>query len=201
MAGRAADAVAPSRHLAGAARAKYAAVVLGVWLWRGRWLGGRLRHGVTAGLFFGIWMGLWFSVVFPRPAEEAAIGGVISGVFLGTWMAGYVGRSVGMRELWALPRSDRVAVVRAVRRGAPVSDPRLAPTVLAWATSVMDSLRRQRTPTSRLMPFVFAALALVMALVKTSTGTAWQAVIFWAATVMFLGLGWTMPRSVGRLYE
>src|SRR5215469_5705100 len=33
---------------------KYAAVVLGEWLWRGTRLGGRLRYGVPAGLFVAI---------------------------------------------------------------------------------------------------------------------------------------------------
>ena len=108
---------------------------------------------------------------------------------------------MSIRELSELPPSDRVAVVRAVRRGKPVSDPRLAPAAFAYAKSVMALVRRQQAPLWRWMLFAFAALALVLAVTKTSTGPVWQALFFWAVTVMFLSLGWTRPRALARLRE
>jgi len=116
-------------------------------------------------------------------------------------MAVYTGRSVAAWELWKLPPSDRAAVARAVRRGEPVPDPRLAPSALAWAESVVASVRRQQAPLERSVPFALAALTLVMALWETNTGRAWQAVSFWAATVVFLGIGSTRSRALGRLHE
>ena len=174
------------------------------WLWRGGRLGGRLRYGVTMGLFFGIWMGAWFYwVSFPRWAAGAVVGGVVAGAGFGTVMAvsRYAGGLFAIRELSELPPSDRVAVLRAVRRGEPVSDPRLAPSVLALAKSVMALVLRQQAPLWRWMIFAFAALGLVVAVAKTSAGPVWQAVFFWAATVMFLGFGWSRPRALGRLRE
>ena len=51
------------------------------------------------------------------------------------------------------------------------------------------------------MVFAFAALELVIAVAKTSTGPVWQAALFWAAAVMFLIVGWARPRALGRLRE
>jgi hypothetical protein len=167
-------------------------------------LGGRLRYGVTIGLIFGICMGVVFYWAdSPRSAVGAAIGGVVAGAGFGTVMAGsrYAGGLFPIRELLEFPPSDRVAVLRAVRRGEPVSDPRLAPSVLAFAKSVMASVRRQQAPLWRWMVFAFAALELVFAVAKTSTGRVWQAVFFWAATVMFFGVGWTVPRALARQRE
>jgi hypothetical protein len=175
-------------------------VVLREWLWRGRRLGGRLRIGVTSGLFFAICMGVVYLVMGPpRAAVGAAIGALVGGAGFGTVMAVYAGRS--LRELSGLPPSDRVAVIRAVRRGEQVSDPRLAPSVLACAKSVMASRRRLQSPRWRWLFFAVAALYLVMALVKTTAGSASQAVWIWVGTVMFFAAGWAWPRELGRVRE
>jgi hypothetical protein len=175
-------------------------VVLREWLWRG----GRLRYGVTMGLLFGICMGVFtYWVGSPRSAVGAAIGGVVAGMGSGSWIAvsRYAGGLLFSRELSELPPPDRVAVLRAVMRGEPVSDPRLAPSVLACATSVMASVRRQQAPQWGWMLFAFAGLGLVIALWKTSTDRVWQAVFFWAATVIIFGFGCTNPRALVRSRE
>jgi len=179
-------------------------VVLREWLWHGSRLRGRLRLGVATGLFFGIWMGAWlYWTNSPRSAVGAAIAGVAGGAAFGTMIAvsRYAGGLFAIWELSELSPSDRVAVMRAVRRGEPVSDPRLAPGALACATSVMESLQRQQAPLWRSVPFIIAGLALVLAVTMTSTGPVWQAVLFWAATVLFLGVGLALPWSQRRLRE
>jgi hypothetical protein len=179
--------------------------VLREWLWRGRRLGGRLRYGVTIGLIFGIGEGVVFYWVLgsPRSAVAAVIAGVVGGAGFGVWMA--VSRDgfgmFAIRELSELPPSGRVAAVRAVMRGEPISDPSLAPGVLALAKSVMESVRRQQAPWSRWLFFVFAALALLMAVATTSTGPVQQAAYFWAAAVVCLVFGWARPRALRRLRD
>jgi len=163
--------------------------------------GGRLRYGVTTGLLFGIGMGVVFYWVgSSRSAVGAAVGGVVVGAWFGTVMAvsRYAGGLLSIRELAELPPSERVAVLRVVRRGEPVTDPLLAPAVLACTKSVMMSQRRLQSPRWRWMFFVFAALQLVLAITKTSTGPVWLAVFFWAAAVMFFGAGWAWPRELER---
>lgn len=105
------------------------------------------------------------------------------------------------RELSELPSPDRVAVLRAVMRGEPVSDPRLAPSVVVCAKSVMALVRRRQAPLWRWMLFAFAGLDLVIAVWKTSTGPVWQAVFFWAATVMVFGFGCNQARALVRFRE
>jgi hypothetical protein len=83
-------------------------------------------------------------------------------------------------------------------RGEPVSDPRLAPGVLAYAKMVMASTRKLQARPRRWMAFALAALELVIAIAKTITGPAWQAVFFWAATAMALGIAWGMPWALER---
>jgi hypothetical protein len=188
------------RHLACRCRIRQNGAVLRDWLWRG----GRLRYGVTMGLLFGVCMGAFlYWVGSPRSAVGAVIGGVVAGAGSGSWIAvsRYAGGLLFSRELSELPPPDRVAVLRAVMRGEPVSDPRLAPSMLACAKSVMALVRRQQAPLWRWMLFAFAGLGLVIALWKTSTGRVWQAVFFWAATVIIFGFGCTNPRALVRSRE
>jgi hypothetical protein len=174
--------------------------VLREWLWRG----GRLRYGVTMGLAFGICMGAFsYWMGSPRSAVGAAIVGVVAGAGFGSWIAvsRYAGGLLFSRELSELAPPDQAAVLRAVLRGEPVSDPRLAPGVIACAKSVMAVVRRQQAPLWRWMLFAFAGLELVLAVWKTSTGRVWQAVFFWAATVMVFSVGCTGPGRLVRLRE
>lgn len=165
------------------------APVIQEWLWRG----GRLRTSVTGGVFFGIFMGAFFYWwASPSPPEAtaramgaAAAGGVASGALLGILMA--VLPSTGgwwrIEQLSVLPPSDRVAVLRAVRGGEPVCDPRLAPGVLAYAEAVMASIRKQQ-PRRRLWFWFAAALFQVINGVGYAVdGRAWQAVFSWAIAV------------------
>jgi hypothetical protein len=173
--------------------------VLREWLWNGRRLEGRLRYGVTVGLFHGIWLGAWLAASFSRrPAAEAAIESVVGGAALGIFVAVRARRGGCLRLLSAVPPSERGLVMRAVTRGEPVSDPRLAPYVLDCAESVLESVRKSRSPLGRWMFVAVAALPVVLAVVKTKSGPVWAAVFFWTITVMILGLGWAAPWRFAR---
>jgi hypothetical protein len=174
-------------------------------MWR-EWLlrGGRLRIavivGLFSGLFFGIGMGIFFYWAGSRSVVGAIAVGVVAGAAFGTLMVvrPWPGAWWGVKPLFELPPSDRVLVLGAVMRGEPVSNPRLAPGVLAYAKVVMASARKLQARPRRWVAFALAALELVIAVVKTITGPAWQAVFFWAATAMFLGIAWATPWALER---
>jgi hypothetical protein len=134
----------------------------------------------------------------PRPVAGVIAGGVVAGAVFGTVMAFALPRTLGVGRLFELPRADGIAVGRAVGRGEPVSDPRLAPSVLAHAQAVMDSARRQQTQPWRWLLFALAALGLVQAVGRTITGPVWLAVFSWATAAMFLTLGLAWPRILDR---
>jgi len=107
-----------------------------------------------------------------------------------------------VRELSELPPSDRAAVVRAVERGKPVSDPRLALCVLSCANAVMASTQRLRVRRWQTWAFLpIAAVNIVFAVLSTITGTAGDAVFFWLTAVMalgFAGVPWALGRQRAR---
>lgn len=156
---------------------------------------------VMPGLFFGICMGVGFYLLTPsRSAVGAAVGGAIFGVGFGTVMAASPsgGGWLRIKELAALPPSGRVAVLRAVRRGEPVTDPRLASGVLAYAEVVIASVRKQIDRHVHWWLFGFAALELVMAVQETNAGPAWLAMLLWVSAAMFLTIAWRLPGTLDR---
>lgn len=87
------------------------------------WRGGFLRRAVTVGGALGIVLGAmaWID-------SGMLLGGiialVITGIFYGVWMARRMARF--WPDAKDLTGTDRVAVVRAARRGEPIDDARLA---------------------------------------------------------------------------
>jgi hypothetical protein len=102
-----------------------------------------------------------------------------------------------VRELSELPPSDQVAVVRAVEGGKAVSDPRLAPCVLACANAAMASAQRLQVGRGRWVLLPLVAIALVSGVVGTIAGTASEAVSAWLFTLMPLGLA-SVPMALAR---
>lgn len=111
--------------------------------------------------------------------------------FVLSWMLG-VGR------LFELPMPDAIAVGRAVRYGSAVSDPRLAPAVIAHATTVMESLPKQQKALTWLA-YAMAALELAEAVKKAIGGSAGGTVFYYLiAAVMFAASGRVTPRNLDR---
>lgn len=94
------------------------------------WRGGFVRRAVTVGGAVGIVLGAmaWID-------SGLLLGGiialVITGVFYGVWMARRMARF--WPEAEALAGPDRVAVVRAARRGERIDDARLAQAVVDYS--------------------------------------------------------------------
>lgn len=161
---------------------------------------------VTQGVFFGIGMGVFFYWALPLPLEAtataravgAATGAVVCGVLFGIIMA--VSRSADgwwrIRQVSGLPPSDRVAVLRAVRGVEPVSDPRLAPGVLAYAEWVMAFVRKQQDRHEQRRLFVLVVFALVMGVMETVTGRVGLAVFFGTGAAIFLIVAWRLPGAL-----
>ena len=159
---------------------------------------------VTQGVFFGIGMGVFLYWALPWPLGATArgvgagTGAVVCGVLFGIMMA--VSRSADgwwrIRPVSGLPPSDRVAVLRAVRGGEAVSDPRLAPGVLAYAEWVMAFVHKQQDRHEQRRLFVLVVFALVMAVSETVTGRVGLAVFFGTGAAMFLIVAWRLPGSL-----
>jgi hypothetical protein len=104
------------------------------WVWRG----GRFRIAVMQGLALALLLGIWMGAAFysVRGVHSAAVAAVVSVLVgaAGTTVIALTpvgGGWLRIRQVSQLPPSDRALVLGAVLRGVPVSDPRLAPGVLA----------------------------------------------------------------------
>jgi hypothetical protein len=101
-------------------------------------------------------------------------------------------------HLSLLSPSERVAVIRAVQKGDPSPDPRLAPSVLAFAEVAISAARQERR--QRSMFFGLPVLMIAVAVGWTVTGSARLAAYFWALTALLLVRAWLGPgRAEGRL--
>ncbi|MGW2563035.1 hypothetical protein ACWCXB_28050 [Streptomyces sp. NPDC001514] len=90
-----------------------------------------------------------------------------------------------------LDSADRVAVVRATRRGEDIGDARLAPAVIDYS----GGLRTVREQGRVWVVLLFAALAVALAFTDTFTGSAWETVMSWLVVTFFLvELAW-WPRQ------
>jgi hypothetical protein len=116
----------------------------------------------------------------------------------GKWLEKWISRLEGrgfhpVGEMSKLPQSDRVAVMRAVRWGKPVSDPRLAPAVVAWANATIARAQRRRFGPLRWVLLALAAVSLAFALIGTISGATWDVVGSGVWAVLFLYWAFETP--------
>jgi hypothetical protein len=143
--------------------------------WRGGPVARGLLIGTTAGLFFGA-LGLLDSGI---PLAGAVVV-VVTGGFLGVWAVRRMNRYwPGAAEF---SPGDRVTVVRAARRGYPVSKPRLARGVVEYDAGL-------RAAAAPLYPYrwvlaVVLVVALGTAVVDALAGSVRETV----ASCVYLGL-------------
>jgi len=161
------------------------------WLWRG----GPRRWAVAFGFVGGL-----LQIGVALAVYESAVGVIAAGLI--GWVLFFAVAKVGGVPGWRrgealalLSPSDRVAVIRAVRNGEPVPDPRLAPSVRAFASIVMSAAEQEQRQRWKFL--VLPALSIAVAVGFTVAGSVRLAVYFWAVTALSL-VGWLRPGSAGR---
>src|SRR5690349_21286877 len=105
-------------------------------LWRWGFCGRTLLAGTVIGLCLGALAWLDSGTVIAA-AAVCIVAGILSGVLTARRMAG------DWPEAAALDRADRVTVVRAVRRGRPVAEPRLHGVALTYASALRTAASRR----------------------------------------------------------
>lgn len=165
-------------------------VVVPAWIWRYRPV---LRAGIL-GLVAGIFLaalafadsGLWLGAVVVFVVLTLSYG-----ILMGRRMAKYW---PGAKELAG---ADRVAVVRAARRGEKIGEPRLAPAVIGYSDGLRAAYEQAR-PHWWLM-WVVAAAALIFAVVDCFTSPLGSVVVSWLFVAFLVVEVWWWPREQVRL--
>jgi len=150
------------------------------------------RYGrLWTALVLGVPAGLSFAVL-----EFAASGGAAQALLARLFFGGLWGGTMAM-VVWRrwkgardLDAADRLAVVRSVSRGEPIEDPRLAPAVVEY-TGVVRRSHRQGPAKGTL--WIWPALAVLVALAQTTTGSVGKAVLFWGLALAWIPLLWKLP--------
>jgi hypothetical protein len=112
-------------------------VAIPAWLWRF----GLIVRALIAGLALGVFVGLlaWIGSDAAAPALVVlVVVTLVYGAFMARWMSKYW---PGAKDLSG---PDRVAVVRAARRGRDIGDPRLAPGVIEYRRALQTAAERFR---------------------------------------------------------
>jgi len=168
------------------------------WLWRG----GPRRWAVAAGFVGALWAagallaGLSGPVVIAAAVVSAVGGGLVGWVLCSALLmaVGWPGWRRG-EPLSQLSPSDRVAVIRAVRRGEP-ADPRLAPSVLTLVRVEVSAAEQEKR--QRWIFYVLPALMISVAAGWTAAGSARFAAYFWGLTVFCLVPAFLLPGRAER---
>ncbi|MEU9010779.1 hypothetical protein AB0D12_13545 [Streptomyces sp. NPDC048479] len=133
--------------------------------------------GLPAGVFLGL---------FVLAESGSWLGAAVAALFLIPVCGIRTARR--MSRAWPgandLDSADRVAVVRATRRGEDIGDARLAPAVIDYSGALRAARERDR-----LLPWVillFAGLAVALALSDTLTGSTREAMVSWLWVAIFL---------------
>lgn len=159
-------------------------------VWRGGFLSRAVLTGVAAGVTLGAlaWLdsGLWLSGVC-----VLVIAGIATGIATARRMARF------WPDAENLDGTDRVAVVRAARRGEGVDDPRLAPAVASYRQGLHVAADSAR-PIRWLLVVVLVA-ALAMALWDSTSGSVNNAVVSGIYLVLILLEMFWWPRRLRRL--
>lgn len=158
--------------------------------WRGgRWYRGFFA-GVPIGLFFGALAWLDSGMLI-----SGAIVAVVLGAAFGFWMSRHMGRYWPGAD--ALDPADRVAVVRAARRGDPIDEPRLARSVIEYQRALHTAVDDAGHLRIRWVLWLILAVAAGMALYDSLFGSVRDVI----ASIVYLGLlafefvGWPAVRD------
>jgi hypothetical protein len=163
-------------------------VVIPAWLWRGGPVFRAVGVGLAVGAFFGA---LGF-------AESGSVAALVALVALGPFLFG-IPMTRRMARFWPgakmLSGQDRVAVVRATRRGDTIGETSLAHAVIEYGGGLRaahDHARRYRW----VIPFV-AALSLTLALIDSFFGSIRLALVswLWVAIIVVELLWWPRKRA------
>ncbi|MFB0614384.1 hypothetical protein [Streptomyces sp. AGS-58] len=158
------------------------------WLWQrgpvGRGVGAGLGVGVCCAAFVLVEAGSW---------PGAAVVLVVLSLFYGIRVARRMGRL--WPEAGRLSGADRAAVVRATRRGRAADDPRLAPSVAAYAGALRRAAEEDRP--RRWIVVLGAVLAVGLAVYDTLRSSTGETVASWLVVVLFAAdlMGWPGRRA------
>jgi hypothetical protein len=152
-------------------------MVLPCWVWRGG-LGWRaVIIAVVAAIVLG---------AFAFGDSGSALGAVVAGLVAGSVTGIIMARRTA--KFWPgaadLAGADRVSVVRAVRRGQPIGEARLASAVIGYAAG----LRAARAEARRFwwVLWLFAAVSVAFAVADTMFGPTRVAVVSWLVVAFFV---------------
>lgn len=167
-------------------------VVIPSWVWRGGAVFRAVIVGLSVGVFFGA-LG-W--------AESGSIAALLAVGVLGPLVFG-IPIARRMARLWPeakkLIGADRAAVVRAVRRGQKIDEPRLAHAVIEYACALRqarDDARRYRW----VIPLV-GLLSLILAVIDSFFGSIRLAVVSWVWVVIVVTELLWWPRKQVQLFS
>jgi len=164
-------------------------IAVPAWVWRGGPIYRAGGVGLPAGAFFG-GLALADSGLVPGAVVFVVVG-TMNGILTARRMAKYW---PGARELSG---SDRVAVVRASRRGEPITDARLAPAVIGYSAGLRAA--HEKALPYRWLVWLLIAGSLVIAVIDSVTGPVNSAVVSWLFVGFFaIELFW-WPRRQNEL--
>ncbi|MCV7298959.1 hypothetical protein H7J93_04830 [Mycobacterium barrassiae] len=146
-------------------------------VWRGGFVSRALTTGVVVGLCLGTlaWLdsGFWLA---------AAIVFVVVGTFYGIWMARRMARYwPGAKELTG---EERVKVARAVRRGEPIDDARLAQPVIDYSRGLHDAAANRMWRWLLILVLVVAVGTAIWDSVTGTWGNTVASVVYLAALLV-----------------
>jgi hypothetical protein len=160
-------------------------VAIPAWVWRF----GLIVRALIAGLALGVFVGLlaWIGSDVAAPALVVlVVVTLVYGAFMARWMSKYW---PGAKDLSG---PDRVAVVRAARRGRDIGDPRLAPGVIEYSRALQTAAER-----FRLWWWLIALLGVVAlgaAIADTIYAPVREVVVSWLYFAFFPIEAWWWPR-------
>src|ERR1700692_3383630 len=165
-------------------------VAIPAWVWRF----GLIVRALIAGLALGVFVGLlvWIGSDFAAPALVVlVVVTLVYGAFMARWMSKYwPGAKV-------LSGPDRVAVVRAARRGRDIGDPRLAPGVIEYRRALQTAAEHFRL--WRWLIALLGVVALGAAIADMIYARLREAVVSWLYFAFFPIEAWWGPRWQARL--
>jgi hypothetical protein len=163
-------------------------VVIPAWVWRGGPVFRIVSVGLAVGIFFGA---LGF-------AESGSVVALVALVVLGPFVFG-IPMARRMARFWpgakTLSGADRVAVVRATRRGQNLGDARLAHAIIEYSSGLREAHEQARR--YRWVVPVVAAVSLILALTDSFFESIRLALVswLWVAIIVVELLWWPGKRA------